>query len=259
MNRNALSLDSTEGFCLAICHDLRGPVATAEAAVAGLARELAASPSGQSRYLQIARQSLAKAEELLGSLPGLLEIGGKLTEQSVSLEDVVARVRDDVDLDLRLTGARLLVLGALPAVRADSLRLRIALRNLIQNAIRHPRAGVPLEVRIRAWRRGTTCTLTIADNGTGFGAPIRERPGGLGIGLAIARRAVEACAGTMVAASRPGCGTSFAITLASAGAELATARRSGARASRPGSGSAPRASPAASSGRHRGPSPSRDR
>ncbi|MBM4268391.1 MAG: HAMP domain-containing histidine kinase [Deltaproteobacteria bacterium] len=258
-------MDAIEGFCLAICHDLRGPVAAAGSALACLARELATTPAGASQHLDLARRSLAKADELLGSLPNLLELGSLPATQAVPLDLVVARVRDDVDLDLRLSGARLCVRGALPIVRADPHRLRIALRNLVQNACRHPRDGVPLEVRVRAWCRGLGCTLTVSDNGAGFGASPPKSHGGLGLGLAIARQAIETCGGGIVAVSRPGCGASFAITLPLAGplseetVDGASACRTGARASRSGSGSTPRASPAASGGRLRGPSPSRDR
>src|SRR4051812_33065273 len=61
-----------ERFCVALCHDLRGPVATAGAAIHRLAHAAPSAADDFPRLLDIARQSLAKADELLTSLPALL-------------------------------------------------------------------------------------------------------------------------------------------------------------------------------------------
>lgn len=219
-----------ERFCVALCHDLRGPVATAGAALHRLAHRLPAESGELPRLLDMARQSLAKADELLTSLPALLAREVEARLDAVALDDVVATVHGDVEVELRLAGAALEVRGRLPVVRADAERLRVALRNLVRNALQHRRAGVSAVVTLRAWRRGPTWTLTLSDNGTGIPRGERARvfaplqrgaqatSPGSGLGLTIARRAVEACGGTLALSSRPGTGTSFAITLRAADA-----------------------------------------
>lgn len=200
-----------EGFCLAICHDLRSPLATAAAAVHELGRGLRAN-DGAEQYVEIARISLSKAGELLGALPDLLATETQPT-RSVPLAGVVEAVRDDVRLELSLAEGRLRVVGPLPSVLGDAGRLRIALRNLVQNAIRYRRLEAPPEVVIRAWQRDDTCCLTITDNGTGLDRARNPAPGGLGIGLTLARRAIEACGGTLLLTQRRGPGTVATITL----------------------------------------------
>jgi len=228
---------SLERFCVALCHDLRGPVATAGAAVHRLADALGAPSDEVPMLVEIARRSLAKADELLGSLPDLLAREGDALLEAVALEPLVAAVRDDVEVDLRLARATFEVRGRLPVVLACRERLRVALRNLLRNAVQHRRPDAPLAVTLRAWRRADTWTLTLSDNGNGIPrgerarvfAPLQRASGtratGSGLGLALVRQAIEACGGSIAVASRPGAGTSFAITLRAAGSG-ATASRS---------------------------------
>lgn len=231
LSPNALDAEpglGLERFCVALCHDLRGPVATAGAAIHRLARGLATERDDLPRLLEIARQSIAKADELLTSLPALLarEVDARLV--AVALDDVVAAVRADVAAELASAGAALEVRGRLPVVLGDRERLRIALRNLVRNALQHHRGAVPPLVVLRAWRRGGTWTLTLTDNGAGIPRELRGRVftplqraaraagGGSGLGLGIARQAVEACGGALVLGTRPGSGATFAITLRAA-------------------------------------------
>lgn len=208
-----------ETFCLALCHDLRSPVATAAAAVKELGR--LDPPVGSERFLEIARESLSRADELLGALPELLE-PGSATLQPVELETVVAAARRDVRVELELARGSIRVTKPLPRVVAHPARLRIALRNLVHNAIRHRRTDVPPTIAIRAWRRSGSCTLTVADNGRGLREPGAE--GGLGIGVALARRAIEGSGGRLALSPRARCGTVAAVTLPLAGGPPAAPR-----------------------------------
>ena len=216
-----------DNLCVAICHDLRGPVATAGAAIRSLSRRLASTTSDDAQLIDIARQSLAQADELLATLPRLIAGAENVTIAPVDLNELVDVVRDDVRFDLRLGQGTLRVYGRLPLVLADRERLRIALRNLLRNAIRYRRTSPPLTIALRAWKRGSRHTLTVSDNGIGIPraeqrrvfAPLVRLGGstssGSGLGLTIARQAIEAMGGTIAVSSRPGLGTSFAVTLRS--------------------------------------------
>jgi signal transduction histidine kinase len=216
-----------DSLCVAICHDLRGPVATAGAAIRSLSRHLATTTDDDAQLIDIARQSLAQADELLATLPRLIADAEKVRLTAVDLNELVEVVRDDVRFELRLGAGTLRVYGRLPLVLADRERLRIALRNLLRNAIRYRRTSTPLAIGLRAWRRGSRHTLTISDNGIGIPrtecrrvfAPLVRLGGstlpGSGLGLTIARQAIEAMGGTIAVSSRPGLGTCFAVTLRS--------------------------------------------
>ena len=226
--RDAASGLGLERFCVALCHDLRGPVATAGAAIHRLSHGLPVGAGDLPRLIEIARLSIAKADELLTSLPALLAREAEARLGAVALDDVVAAVRGDVEVELRLADAAFEVRGRMPVVLADAERLRVALRNLVRNALQHRRADVPARVTLRAWRRGPTWTLTLSDNGAGIPRGERARvfaplqrgatSAGSGLGLTIARQAVEACGGTLALATRASAGTSFAITLRAASA-----------------------------------------
>lgn len=230
-----------ERLCVALCHDLRGPVATAGAALHRLSHRLPREEGDLPNLIDIARRSIAKADELLTSLPALLAREAEARLDAVALDDVVETVRGDVEVELRLAGGTIEVRGRMPVVQGDAERLRVALRNLVRNALQHRRAEVPARVTLRAWRRGSTWTLTLSDNGAGIPRHERERvfaplqrgsqasSAGSGLGLAIARDAVEACGGTLALAARAGTGASFAITLRAAPAPHA-ARASNATA-----------------------------
>lgn len=227
-----------ERFCVALCHDLRGPVATAGAAVHRLAHALDPPSDELPMLVEIARRSLEKADQLLGSLPELLAREGEALLTTVDLEPLVETVRGDVEIELRLAGARFEVRGRLPVVLGEPERLRIALRNLVRNAVQHRRPDLPLVVTLRAWRRHDTWTLTLADNGSGIPRGARARvfaplqraasaagPGS-GLGLTLARQAIEACGGSIAVASRGGAGTTFAVTLRVPAGDGARASRS---------------------------------
>lgn len=115
-------------------------------------------------------------------------------------------------------------------VAADPERLRQILLNLLSNAIGHNRRGGTVLIEVR--RSGDRIALAIHDDGPGIAperidglfqpfcrlSPSQDHPDAdgqavLGVGLAVARRLAEAMAGTLTAASTPGEGSSFTLTL----------------------------------------------
>ena len=108
-------------------------------------------------------------------------------------------------------------------VRADPRLLHSAVWNLLQNAFKFTRLGTT--VSLDAFRRGDVVWLAVTDQCGGLPArsakslfTVYEQRSndrsGLGIGLAIARRAVEACGGTLDVQDAPGAGCTFAVHMA---------------------------------------------
>jgi heavy metal sensor kinase len=110
-------------------------------------------------------------------------------------------------------------------VSADRLVLRDAVTNVVDNAIKYSPSGSTIAMRIEA--DAVEATLSVTDEGPGIPAEHRERifdrfyridegrsrgSGGAGLGLAIAKWAVEANGGRMSLASS-GSGSMFRITL----------------------------------------------
>lgn len=109
-----------------------------------------------------------------------------------------------------------------PTCWADLNLLRLAVENLAANAIEHNRNGVRIDLRVER-RPGSGITIEIADDGRGIRAEdatrvfhrfYRGREGesrGSGLGLPIARWAVEAFGGRLELLQTPGSGTRFRI------------------------------------------------
>ncbi|HMQ29578.1 MAG TPA: ATP-binding protein, partial [Chloroflexaceae bacterium] len=111
-------------------------------------------------------------------------------------------------------------------VRAEEEGLALALRNLVENAIKFSRAVASPAIEIGGAVGDGEALLWVRDNGVGFAMAYHERifelfqrlhraedyPG-TGIGLAIVRKAVERMGGAIWAESVPGCGASFFLRL----------------------------------------------
>lgn len=113
-------------------------------------------------------------------------------------------------------------------LRADPARLRQALGNLLDNALRYAAPGA---VELRAWAAGGAAHLSVRDHGPGFRPPDLARaferfyradasrsrdPQGRsssGLGLAIARALVEAQGGQLTARNHPEGGAEFTLRL----------------------------------------------
>lgn len=111
-------------------------------------------------------------------------------------------------------------------VRADPVRLRQVLLNLLTNAVKYNRDGGWIEVRAR--QEGGQAVLEVSDSGVGIAPrdqasafePFRRLPSaaaevdGVGIGLAIVKTLVHRMGGEIRIDSQPGVGSTFEIRLA---------------------------------------------
>jgi signal transduction histidine kinase len=145
------------------------------------------------------------------------EAGGlPMQIQWIDLTELAARVAGDFEALATDMGASIRAVPG-PAVfcDADPDRLRRALAALIDNALRHTRSGVQVQIEARATARGAV--ISVADDGPGVAPAIaqdlfeRFRRGhtqgeGSGLGLSLVRALVEAQSGKARLESRPGGG-----------------------------------------------------
>ena len=153
--------------------------------------------------------SQARIHRVATPLPELLEQGGRVFAGRAARE----RVRIEVE-------------AADVIVCVDRTRMRQALDNLIDNAIRHSPAGAA--VRITGRTSGDTLTITVADAGPGFASdvlpnvfePFARGAGsayeGSGLGLAIVALIAEAHDGAAIAGNGADGGAQVTLTLAAA-------------------------------------------
>ncbi len=143
-----------------------------------------------------------------------------LTDALTSLELLVAD-----------TGARVDVrVGSLRPVYGMRVQLTQVFENLLANAMKYSRPGVPPEIVVEGKADGRRAIITVRDNGAGFHPDFAEKifapfqrlqPGdgaaGTGIGLALCRKIVDGHGGCIRAESEEGTGSTFFVELPMAG------------------------------------------
>ena len=209
-----------------VAHDLRTPMTrlrvTAESALAS---------NDPVRQREALSDCLEESERVLSMLTTLMDISEaetgtmKLNTSPVEVAKVAAEVRDLYEDSAEASGLTLTVdVPADLVVVADRDRLRQAIANLVDNAIKYtPRGG---RVEVRAERTPNMVEIRVSD--TGPGIPERDLPRifdrlyrgdqsrttrGLGLGLSLVRAYVEAQGGTVTVQSESGKGSTFTIRL----------------------------------------------
>jgi signal transduction histidine kinase len=202
-----------------VAHDLREPVAN----MALLVRLLERGGDGPPRadVLEMLRSGVERSQELIEAVLAYARMG-EVNPEPVALGELMERVADDLRSSLDEADATLEV-GDLPEVQCDPRQLGRVLQNLVSNAVKF-RGDAPPHVEVSAERRSEEWIVTVRDNGVGvdpaessriFGMFSRADPeaDGLGIGLAICRRVVEAHGGRIWVEPANGGGSAFRFTM----------------------------------------------
>ena len=202
-----------------VAHDLREPLSNMAMLTALLERNAGAPPSAE--VLRLLRESNERARDLVEGVLAYARVG-ELRLEPVALEDVMAQVAADLRPALEEAGGTLAV-GELPEVQGDPQQLRRVMQNLVGNALKF-RSSEPPRVELSAMADSHEWIVTVRDNGMGvdrahateiFGIFSRgdSRADGLGIGLAVCRRVIEAHRGRIWVEAGEGGGSVFRFTL----------------------------------------------
>ena len=202
-----------------VAHDLNEPIAGITFLVKLLERRAAEPPPAD-----VLRQLRTSAERARDLIDGVLVYAraGELSIEPVPLGRLVDEVATDLRPSLERAGATL-EHGELPEVQGDPRQLRRVLQNLIANALKF-HADAPPRVELSALRDSQEWVVTVRDNGVGvepeqasriFGMFSRGdlEADGVGIGLAVCRRVVEAHGGRIWVEAADGGGSAFRFTL----------------------------------------------
>ncbi|GAB2174448.1 sensor histidine kinase [Dongia sp. agr-C8] len=171
------------------------------------------------------KTSIGKMDGLIKAILTLSRAGRReLLIQRIDLNDVLQVIAADVEHRLREAGAELVV-GRLPAVRSDRMALEQILSNLVDNALKYLRDGVPGRIEVRAEETPREFRISVIDNGRGIAPADRERvfdlfrragaqdKPGEGIGLAHSRGLARRIGGTIQLEEAPGGGSVFTLVL----------------------------------------------
>jgi signal transduction histidine kinase len=202
-----------------VAHDLSEPIAGIELLVGLLERRAEEPPS-----TDVLRQLRASSERARDLINGVLVYAqaGELSVERVALGQLAAEVAEDLGPTLETAGARLEV-GELPEIDGDPRQLRRVLQNLVGNALKF-RGKAPPRVELSALRDSHEWVVTVRDNGVGVDPGQASRifemfcrangeTEGIGIGLAVCRRIIEAHGGRIWVEAAEGGGSAFRFTL----------------------------------------------
>lgn len=219
------SVDQLRTALLAgVGHDLRTPLAGIKAGVTSLrAEDVQWTDAERKELLDTVEDSADRLEALVANLlaTSRLEAGAlSVTLTALDVEEIVGRGisalpdQDRVVVD---------VPENLPLVLADIGLAERVVANLVDNALRH--SGKGTNVLVTATQRGENVVLSVVDSGPGVPAARRDAlftpyqrlgdrtPGGLGLGLSVARGFAHAMGGTLEPAETDGGGLTMHVRL----------------------------------------------
>src|SRR5882724_434961 len=171
------------------------------------------------------KSSIAKMDRLISAILNLTREGRRDFEPvRIETRELIAGIVATVAHQAAEAEAQIRV-EPLPAIVSDRLALEQIFSNLIDNALKYLRPGVPGDITVRGRTKLGFAIFEIADNGRGIDpkdhqrifdlfrrAGTQDRPG-QGIGLAHVRALVRRLGGTMSVASELHNGSTFTITL----------------------------------------------
>ena len=218
-------------FIAMLAHELRNPLAPIRTAVQVMANPAASEAAREQMRQTIDRQS-AQLTRIVDDLLDISRITRGMLDLERRPEDLVEIVRHSIETSSTLIEARRhrLEVEAPPVpimIEGDRHRLNQVLSNLLNNAARYTPEGGSIAVKVGV--EAGNAVVHVRDNGRGIEADMQERifdmfvqgrsplervGGGLGVGLALARRLAEMHGGRLdVLSEGLGKGSEFTLTL----------------------------------------------
>jgi signal transduction histidine kinase len=220
----------TADFVAAVSHELRQPLAS----IRGLTEMLLGywgdfSDQDKTEMLREVLHEAERVGHLVDELLDFSRMGSgqlRLRWMETDLGKVVARAMSNLAVSFPDVRVTVELPPALPTIMADPFKVEQVLFNLLENSCQHGAASaVRVAVARQAERRAEVVEISVGDNGVGiapedlphvtekfFRATVAEA-GGLGLGLWISRKIVEAHGGVLLATSVPGEGTTVRFTI----------------------------------------------
>lgn len=226
-------------FIHTVSHDLRSPL-TSVIGYAELVERAGTVNDSQRDFLRRIQESVQHITSLINDLLdlGSIEAGFDTRREFVQLEGILRYTLDMLQGQIKSKRLKVQtdIAPSMPALRANPIRLRQVLDNVVGNAIKYSHANGNVNISIKS--EGDQVILQVADEGPGI--PAADVPHifdkfyrggnitsteGSGLGLAIVKTIIENHQGRIWVESTVGRGSSFFIVLPILSEPLTTPRK----------------------------------
>ncbi|WP_237480563.1 sensor histidine kinase [Lichenibacterium dinghuense] len=224
-------------FAYIVSHDLRAPLVNIMGFTSELQRlradifpesAVAADPTLRADFdeaIGFIQSSIDKMDRLIKAILTLARQGSRVFQpEPVDMGVLMRSIVDGVAHRALSAGATLSV-GPMPVLVVDRIAAEQVFSNLVDNAVKYLRPGVPGRVSVTAEVADGRAAVRVADDGRGIDprdhgrvfelfrrSGAQDRPGD-GIGLAHVKTLVRQLGGTIALDSAPGRGSTFTVTL----------------------------------------------
>lgn len=215
-----------EQFTYIASHDLQEPLRSITSFIELFQQEYqGVFDENAQMYFEFVQQSTGRMKELIKGLLDYSRIGKQMIIRKEDLNEILKNVIHDLTNSIDRSQAKI-TFEDLPSLYASGLHLRILFQNLIANALKFHKPGVPPEIHISAEQDKTHWLFCISDNGIGMDNKYqdkiftifqrlhsKEAYEGTGIGLAHCKKIVQLHDGKIWFDSEIGKGTKFYFTI----------------------------------------------
>lgn len=178
------------------------------------------------QYIYYATDGAKRMRQIILDLLDFSRIGKQ--KEKITLINLNRLVEETISLNRNLLEEKKaeVEFHDLPVISSYHSPLRQVFQNLITNAVKYSKPGLPPKIRISATDQTTAWKIAIEDNGIGIPPEYHERIfiifqrlhkreeyGGTGIGLAVVKKIIDNLGGTIWVDSIPGEGSTFYFTL----------------------------------------------
>lgn len=209
-----------------VSHEVRSPLARLQAAVGLLRRKYV----NEELTVERIEEEIVRIDRLVGDLLKLSRIeSGEMAgiEEEVDLHELIAEIVADANFEAESSGRSIIWNnGAVAMLRGRPDILRVAVENIVRNALKHAPDSRDITIETAVDPARAVYSIRVLDSGPGvpseelakmftpfFRSAQAAGTDGYGLGLAIARRSIEAHGGSITAANRQEGGLSVAIEL----------------------------------------------
>ena len=220
-----IRISQFEDFNRIVAHNLRGPAGSIDVMLGMIAE--ADTEDERSNYISMLKKSSFTLNETLNQLMKVLEVRNNkgLPYEKCNLKKMV----DNVMLMLQgqiLAGKAVIKTNfKVTAINFPKMYLESIFYNMISNALKYSKAGVPPEITIQSKAADGKTMLTFSDNGLGIDLKkhgknmfklnkvFHEGYDSKGVGLFMTKTQIETFGGQITVESEPEIGTTFTISI----------------------------------------------